>query len=139
MSETEKGSPGQAAETFMEQLENRGFFKQIEELEASLKIISSELNTIGKAAVDRMNETESTFAHVLAIEAILVEMLKANPVDAEAIKTVIKNRTAGISGVPEGSPMVVEAAEDILKQLEDDTGTGAGIEAKNDDDVDGTV
>ena len=48
-------------------------------------------------------------------------------------------KTAGISGNPEGSPVVVKAAEDILKQLDDDTATGAGIEAKNDDDVDGNV
>jgi hypothetical protein len=61
-----------------------------------------------------MNETELAIAHMLALEAVLVELLRVHPVDPEAVKADIKARTAEISGNPEGSPLVLQAAEEIM-------------------------
>ena len=85
-------------------------------LEAAVEAISGNLDVIGKSAVDSMNETEMAVAHLLALEAIVVQVLKAGPVDADAVKAAIKEKTAEISGHPEGSPLVIQAAERILGQ-----------------------
>lgn len=83
-------------------------------LQAAYESIVGDLDVVGRAAVDRMNETEMAIAHMLALEAVLVELLKAHPIDPEAVKTDIKARTAEISGNPDGSPLVLQAAEEIM-------------------------
>ncbi len=87
---------------------------RVNALQAALESIVSDLDVVGQAAVDRMNETEMAIAHMLALEVVLVELLKAHPIDPDAVKADIKARTAEISGNPDGSPLVLQAAEEIM-------------------------
>lgn len=105
---------GDASRAFLTHLQESGFFQQIKDLESNLKIIAGDLTSLGTTATQRLEETESLAAHVLAVEAVLVALLKVNPVDEEEVRAGIKTSTAELSGNSEGSEAVLSIAEDIL-------------------------
>ena len=118
MSEQDGNDPADGHQVFLDLLESSGFFKQIHGLEESLKIIAEELKTFGETAAQRMDEMENLSAHVLAMEATLAVMLKAYPIGAEDLKAEIRDRTAALSGNPEGSPTVHALAANILDKAQ---------------------
>ncbi len=119
MSGEKEKDPGDTSQVFLKHLEGTGFFQQIKDLEKNLRAIAEDLQTLGKTATQRLEETESLAAHVLAVEAILTVMLKATPVDAEEVKAVVKDKTAGLSDSPEGSPAVQTITADLLAEAQD--------------------
>lgn len=118
MSEQDGNDPADSHQVFLDLLESSGFFKQIHGLEESLKIIAEELKSFGETAAQRMDETENLSAHVLAMESILAVMLKTYPIGAEDLKAEIMDRTAVLSGKPEGSPTVHALAGNILDKAQ---------------------
>ena len=110
----EEGSEGH--QVFLDLLEDAGFFKQINELEDSLKTIAGELQTFGENAAQRVNEVENLAAHVLAVEAVLATMLKTYPVEKDALLGEIKDRTAAMTGHENGSPTVQALALDFIEK-----------------------
>ncbi len=52
------------------------------------------------------------------MEAILAVMLKTYPIGAEDLETEIKDRTAALSGNPEGSSTVHALADNILHKAQ---------------------
>ena len=119
MSEKDDKSAAQGSEghqVFLDLLEDAGFFKQINELEDSLKTIAGELQTFGETAAQRVNEVENLAAHVLAVEAVLATMLKAYPVEKDAVLGEIKDRTAALTGNEDGSPTVQALALDLIEK-----------------------
>ena len=118
MSEENETGPVTESQAFVDQLEKTGFFNQITELEMNLKKIAEDLSLLGNATVQRVDEIESLVAHVLAIESILSVMLKANPVDAEAVRATIKDTTPTSEENPDGNPKIQGAADRILKNAE---------------------
>ena len=66
MSGDESSDLGTASQAFLEHLEKTGFFQQINELEKNLKSIADDIKILGDATIQRMQETESLVAHVLA-------------------------------------------------------------------------
>lgn len=119
MSGEEEKIPGDTSQVFLEHLEGTGFFQQIKDLEKNLRAIAEDLQTLGKTATQRLEETESLAAHVLAVEAILAVMLKANPVETGEVEAMVKDKTAGLTDSPEGSPAVQTIAADILSEARD--------------------
>ena len=103
-------------QAFLDLLEDSGFFQQIHSLEENLRVIADEMKAFGEKAANRMEETENLSAHVLAIESLLAVMLKAYPISADELDAEIKDRTAALSGNPEGSPTVRALALDILEK-----------------------
>jgi ABC-type transporter Mla subunit MlaD len=101
-------APGEADahQVFLGLLEESGFFKQINNLEESLKAIAGELQSFGENANERMGETENLAAHVLAMESILAVMLKKYPIDADDLKAEIKD----------ASPTVQALAVDLVEK-----------------------
>jgi hypothetical protein len=83
MSDEQEQCPDNTSSAFIEQLQATGFFEQIKNLETNLKIIAADLTSLGQTATQRLQETESLAAHVLAVESILAVMLKSNPVAAD--------------------------------------------------------
>ncbi len=106
----------EASQAFYEHLEQAGFFKQIELLEENMKTVADSLGGLSKTATQRMEETESLAAHVIAIEAILTTLLRQCPVDATEVKEVIKETTGDMTDDGDGSPSVQQIATDILKR-----------------------
>ncbi len=116
VSDEEKPAAGDTHRVFLEMLENSGFFQQINALEKSLKIIAGELKSFGENVNERAAESDNLAAHVLAIESLLAVMLKAYPISADELDGEIKDRTAALSGNPDGSPTVRALALDILEK-----------------------
>jgi hypothetical protein len=113
--EDENGTDlGKASKMFIEHLEGTGFFSQIKDLEANLQTIAGDLKNLGTTATQRLEETESLAAHILAIESILTVMLKASPVDGDTVRAAVKDKTAALSGEAEGSSTVHSIAADLL-------------------------
>ncbi len=119
MSESGAADATQASQAFVKHLEDSGFFSQIKDLEGNLTKIAEELQTFGQAAQARMEESENLAAHILAIESVLAVLLKAADVTEEQVAAEVKDRTAAISGVEEGSPAVHAIAKDILSRSAD--------------------
>jgi hypothetical protein len=109
----------EASETFHEQLDQSGFFQQVEGLENNLKTIATDLKALGEATIQRLQETESLVAHVLGIEAVLQAILETHPVDAEKVRQIVKAKTAELVGGENGSPAVLGVVDDILSKQGD--------------------
>lgn len=103
-----------ASEAILEQLDQSGFFQQIGELETNLKAIAGDLQALGETATQRLDETESLAAHILAVEAILSVMVKTYPVDAAAVKALIDKSTADLTGSDDQASPVQGVADSIL-------------------------
>ena len=73
----------ETAQEVIQQLQTTGFFEQIRDLDANIKRIVGDLETLGTLATQRLEETENLAAHLLAVEAILAVILKTHPVDSE--------------------------------------------------------
>ena len=116
MSENNAIDGNDASRAFVKHLEDTGFFSQIKDLEGNLTRIAEELQTFSQAAQVRAEESENLAAHILAIECVLSVLLKAVKVDPDDLRAAVKDRTAAISGVEDGSPAVHAIAEDILNR-----------------------
>jgi len=114
MTDDEKPGETAAPAELIRQLEDAGFFAQLSTLQANLQKISADIGDVAEIATKRLQETEDLAAHVLAIESILEVMLRAAPVDAEAVREAVKARTSELTGTPEGSSVVQTAAAELL-------------------------
>ena len=103
----------------IEQLQDSGFFDQIRALDGNIKKIVSDLETLGGLATQRVEETENLAAHVLAVEAILIAILKTHPVNLEAVQAALKEITASSAGNPGGSPAVQSVVRSLLPSEDD--------------------
>jgi len=83
-------------------------------LQENLKKISVDIGDVAEIATKRLQETEDLAAHVLAIESILEVILRASPVDADAVREAIRARTSELTGTPDGSAVVQTAAAELL-------------------------
>ena len=114
MSENGEDVPTDVSQVFIQQLEQSGFFRQIQELEGTLGRVAGDLKVLGESTVRSLQETESFVAHVLALESVVTVLLKAAPVDAEAVKAEIRSRTGATADNENGNPQVQAVAEAIL-------------------------
>ena len=109
----EKPSPAVFGE-----LEAQGFFRQIQEIEASLKNIAEELANFARSATERAQETESFAAHILALQALAAVLARHIGVPPETlaaeVKDEIRARTAKLAGNADGSPEVLAVAQAVL-------------------------
>lgn len=113
MSGRDNDGPDSVSSEFLEQLEESGFFRQIKELEGNLKRISTDIKSLGETATQRLEETESLAAHILAIEAILAVMIKNNPLNEKDLKAAIDDKTSALSKEAAGNSAVRVIAENI--------------------------
>ncbi len=116
MSDEQEKDLGNASRAFLDQLDQSGFFKQIDDLGNNLKTIAEDLKVLGDATVQRVKETENLVAHVLAIEAVLAVTLRNTPIDLDAVMAVIDEKTAGVSEETDGAILIRAIAEDIIQR-----------------------
>lgn len=98
---------------FLASLEESGFFRQINDLESQISTIADEIRKFGETSQSRGEEVENLAAHILAIESVLTVLAKKAGVDASEVEDAVKERTAAISGNPEGSPAVLHIAKEL--------------------------
>ena len=114
----EDAASGKGAQGLMGELEVQGFFRQIQEIEGSLKGIAEQLANFARAATERAQETESFAAHILALQAIVAVLARHAKVPPESVaaevQDEIKARTAKLAGTADGSPEVLAIAQSLL-------------------------
>lgn len=93
-------------------------FGQIQDIEGSLKGIAEQLANFARLATERVQETESFAAHILALQAVVAVLVRHANVPMESvvaeIRDEIKARTAGLAGSADGSPEVHAIAQALL-------------------------
>ena len=89
------------------------FFDQIKEIDSSLKGLRDNLKHIGGAVDDQLDQLDDIAAHIIALEAVVVQMLKKAPIDAEAAKAWVVEATETSTGKAGGSTK----ARTIVEQL----------------------
>lgn len=89
------------------------FFDQIKEIDSSLKGLRDNLKNIGGAMDEQFDQLDDIAAHIIALEALVIQMLKQAPVDVEAAKAWVVNATEKSSGKAGGSTK----ARAIVEQL----------------------
>lgn len=114
MAEDEKQGEAALPPDLIRQLEDAGFFSQLSTLQENLQRISANIGEVAEIATKRLQETEDLAAHMLAVESILEVMLRAAPVDAEAVREAVRARTSELTGTPDGSVVVQTAAAELL-------------------------
>lgn len=107
---------------FLRQLQQSGFFEQINDLDRNIRAIAEDLKGLGQAATQRVQETENLATHLLAVEAVLLAVLKAHPVDEDAIRRQVRAMTAKLTGHEGGSPAVHAVIDSILSRVNDGQG-----------------
>lgn len=111
-------APGKGAPAVFGELEAQGFFRQIQEIEGSLKGIAEQLANFAHTATERAQETESFAAHILALQAIVAVLARHANVPPELVtaevRDEIKARTAKLAGNTDGSPEVLAVAQALL-------------------------
>lgn len=95
------------------QLAETGFFKQFMVLEENLRTIATDLKGLGSAATQRIQETESLAVHTLAIEAVLVALLRKYPLAADEVRAVAR-ATTGQPDSADGNVAVMGVVDELL-------------------------
>jgi len=91
------------------------FFDQIQEIDGNLKDLRKHLKNIGSAVDVHFDHLDDIAAHVIALEAILVQVLKKANIDKNDAKEWIKENTAGSSANEEGSVKATAVLDDLMK------------------------
>jgi|GEM_PF-710543 hypothetical protein len=106
------------------------FFDQIKEIDGNLKDLRDHLKTIGQGVDVHFDQLDDIAAHIIALEAILLQVIKKVDIDAEAATKWVRDNTVKSTGKEEGSVK----AQTVLKDLLNSGGTGKFN--KLDDEVD---
>ncbi len=91
------------------------FFDQIKEVEESIKQLQKDLVSIGEGVDGHFDQLDDIAAHVIALEAIMVEVMKKTEIDADAIKAWIVAATKDSTGQEGGSSKAQIIVENLLQ------------------------
>lgn len=93
------------------------FFDEIKEVEKNVLDLKSDLTAIKNGVEGSFDQLDDIAAHIIAIEAILVEVIKKTPVDAEAVKAWIVEATKASTGDEGGSTKTQIIVDNLLEGL----------------------
>ena len=93
------------------------FFDEIKEVEKNVLDLKSDLTAIKNGVEGSFDQLDDIAAHIIAIEAILVEVIKKTPVDAEAVKAWIVEATEASTGDEGGSTKTQIIVDNLLEGL----------------------
>lgn len=93
------------------------FFDQIKDIDGSIKQLKTDLVGIGKSAEAHFDHLDDIAAHIIAIEAIVVALIRSNGIDAAHVRKWVKESTAESSGNPEGSEKARIIMDELLDQI----------------------
>ena len=93
------------------------FFDEIKEVEKNVLDLKSDLTAIKNGVEGSFDQLDDIAAHIIAIEAILVEVIKKTPVDAEAVKARIVEATQESTGDEGGSTKTQIIVDNLLEGL----------------------
>jgi len=93
------------------------FFDEIKEVEKNVLNLKEDLTAIRSGVEGSFDQLDDIAAHIIAIEAILVEVIKKTPVDAEAVKAWIVEATEVSTDDEGGSSKTQIIVDNLLKGL----------------------
>ncbi|MEE2998484.1 MAG: hypothetical protein VX693_01055 [Pseudomonadota bacterium] len=91
------------------------FFDEIKEVEKNVLDLKTDLVAIREGVEGSFDQLDDIAAHIIAIEAILVELIKKTPVDADAVKSWIVTATEENTGDAEGDSKTRIIVDSLLK------------------------
>ena len=91
------------------------FFDEIKEVEKSVNDLKTDLIAIKAGVEGSFDQLDDIAAHIIAVEAILVQVLKQTKVDADAVKTWIVEATEESTGDSGGSEKTQIIVDSLLK------------------------
>ena len=91
------------------------FFDQIKEIDVNLKDLRDSLKNIGRGVDIHFDQLDDIAAHVIALEALIAQVIQKVDIDADGARQWIKENTASSSGNEEGSSKALVVLEDLIK------------------------
>lgn len=93
------------------------FFDQIKDIDGSIKQLKTDMVGIGKSAEAHYDHLDDIAAHIIALEAIVVALIRSNGIDADDVRNWVKHTTAECSGNPDGSEKARVIMNELLDQI----------------------
>ena len=87
------------------------FFDQIKDIDGNIKDLRDHLKNIGVAVDDHFDQLGDIAAHIIALEALMVQLVRKLDLDTDAAKVWIRENTetsTGKDGGSEKAPMVID-------------------------------
>ncbi|MBT3553785.1 MAG: hypothetical protein HOO19_02865 [Rhodospirillaceae bacterium] len=87
------------------------FFDQIKDIDGNIKDLRDHLKNIGVAVDDHFDQLDDIAAHIIALEALMVQLVRKLDLDTDAAKVWIRENTetsTGKDGGSEKAPMVID-------------------------------
>ena len=69
------------------------FFDQIKEIDGNIKNVRDDIKKVGVAVDDHFDQLDDIAAHIIALEAIMIQVMKTVDVDVDAVKAWIVEAT----------------------------------------------
>mgnify|MGYP006145152305 CR=1 FL=1 len=91
------------------------FFDEIKEVEKNVSDLKTELVKIREGVEGSFDQLDDIAAHIIAVEALLVQVLKKTAVDADAVKTWIVEATEEGAADKTGSMKTQIIVDSLLK------------------------
>ena len=91
------------------------FFDEIKEVEKNVGDLKTELVKIREGVEGSFDQLDDIAAHIIAVEALLVQVLKKTAVDADAVKTWIVGATEEGAADKTGSMKTQIIVDSLLK------------------------
>jgi hypothetical protein len=92
------------------------FFDQIKELDGNIKNLRDQLKAIGGGVDVTLDQLDDIAGHIIALEAIMIQMLKKTDIDVNAAKEWIVQQTEGSTGKTGGSTKARDVLEALTKK-----------------------
>lgn len=92
------------------------FFDQIKEIDGNIKNVRDDIKKVGVAVDDHFDQLDDIAAHIIALEAIMVQIMKSFDVDTDAVKAWIVDATEGSTGKKGGSKKAKMVVEQLLEE-----------------------
>ena len=91
------------------------FFDQIKEIDGNLKDLRDHLKTIGQGVDVHFDQLDDIAAHIIALEAVVLQVLKHVDVDVNGAKQWIIDNTKESTGDEEGSQKAQVVLDEFFK------------------------
>ena len=91
------------------------FFDEIKEVEKNVRDLKTDLVAIRGGVEGSFDQLDDIAAHIIALEAILVEVIKKTPIDADAVKAWIVEATGETTGGDGGETKAEIIVDSLLK------------------------
>ena len=91
------------------------FFDQIKEIDGNLKDLRGHLKNIGSSVDAHFDQLDDIAAHIIALEAVVVQIMKNIDIDIDAAREWIRESTSESTGTDEGSMKAQAVLEDMSK------------------------